>query len=68
MTRFTDKTIRFANQWTKITRDNKNRTFTFARGYQGQFSAHQLETLSFKWVANWSEAVQRANRLMEAYA
>lgn len=68
MTRFTEKTIRQASQWTKITRDNKDRTFTFARGYKGEFQANEIETLSFKWIANWSEAIDRANRSMEIYA
>ena len=64
MTRFTDKTVRSETQWVKITRDNKERSFTFARGDKGSFTAHQIETLTFKWVANWTEATERANRLM----
>lgn len=68
MTRYTDRTIRAAAQWVKITRDNKERTFTFARGYEGEFKAHEIETLSFKWVANWSEAADRANRMISTYA
>ena len=67
MTRFTDKTISTNSQWVKITRDNKERTFTFARGYAGQYQAHELQTLSFKWVANWTEAIDKANRTMAAY-
>jgi hypothetical protein len=64
MTRFTEKTIRTNGKWVKITRDNKQRTFTFAIGYQGEFTAYQIEgTLSFKWVANWTEATERAMRL-----
>lgn len=68
MTRFTEKTIRNSGQWLKITRDNKERTFTFARGYAGDFQAKELETLSFKWVANWTEAIERANRCISTYA
>lgn len=68
MTRFTERTIRAAGQWIKITRDNKERTFTFARGYEGQFKASEIETLSFKWVANWSEAQERANRAIATFA
>lgn len=64
----TEKTIRTESQWVKITRNNKNRTFTFARGYKNQISAHDIETLSFKWVANWTEAFDRANRMIAAYA
>jgi len=63
MTRWTDRTIRTDSKWVKITRDNKKRTFTFAKGYTGEFKAHDIEELSFKWIANWSEAVERANRL-----
>jgi len=68
MTRFTEKTVRTANQWVKISRDNTKRTFTFARGYVGQFTAHEIETLTFKWVANWTEALDRANRTLATYA
>lgn len=64
----TEKTIRTESQWVKITRNNKNCTFTFARGYKNQISAHDIETLSFKWVANWTEAFDRANRMIAAYA
>lgn len=68
MTRFTDRTIRASGQWIKITRDNKDRTFTFARGYQGQFQAAEIETLPFKWVANWTEAQEKASRTIAAFA
>jgi hypothetical protein len=68
MTRFTEKTIRTVTQWVKITRDNESRTFTFARGYKGEVIAHDISTLSFKWIANWTAALDRANRSMETYA
>lgn len=68
MTRFTDRTIRASGQWIKITRDNKERTFTFARGYAGEFKATEIETLPFKWVTNWTEATERANRTIATYA
>lgn len=68
MTRFTEKTIRAAGQWVKITRDNKDRTFTFARGYVGDAQAHEISTLSFKWVANWTEATDKANRTIATFA
>lgn len=68
MTRFTEKTIRADGQWVKVTRDNKERTFTFARGYEGNFQANEIETLSFKWVANWSEAIDRATKTISTYA
>ncbi len=60
--RLTEKYVRNDSQWVKITRDNKVKTFTFAKGYKNQFTAHEIETLSFKWIANWSEALDRANK------
>jgi hypothetical protein len=60
MIRYTEKTIRANGQWVKITRDNKERNFTFAKGLQGEYTAHTIETLPFKWVANWKEAIERA--------
>lgn len=68
MTRFTEKYVRTEHQWVKITRDNKERTFTFARGLNGNYQAHEIQTLSFKWVANWSEAIASANRTIATYA
>lgn len=68
MTRYTERTIRTSGQWVKITRDNKNRTFTFARGYANEFKAIEIETLSMNWVANWTEATDRANRTIATYA
>ena len=65
MKRFTDRTVRTETKWVKITRDNKKRNFTFAKGYKGKYTAQEQETISFKWVANWSEATDRANRLMD---
>ena len=66
--RFTEKYVRTDGQWVKITRDNKERTFTFARGYQGECKAHDVETYSFKWYANWTEATERAYKLIGMYA
>ena len=60
--RLTEKYVRNDSKWVKITRDNKVKTFTFAKGYKNQFTAHEIETLSFKWIANWSEALDRANK------
>ena len=67
MTRFTEKYVRTAGQWIKISRDNTKRTFTFARGYTGQYTTNEIETLSFKWVANWTEALDRANNTLAVY-
>jgi hypothetical protein len=63
----TEKTIRAYGQWLKITRDNKNKTFTFARGYDGSFTASQIQTYKFKWMANWMEALTFANQTIESY-
>ena len=68
MARFTEKYVRTDSQWVKITRDNQDKTFTFARGYEGQYQAKEIQTLSFKWVANWKEAIEKANRTIETYA
>jgi hypothetical protein len=64
----TEKTIRSASQWVKITRDNQQRKFTFARGYAGKYQAHEIHSLSFKWVPNWTEALDRANQTLATYA
>lgn len=66
--RFTERYVRAMGGWVKITRDNELRTFTFARGYTGDVTAVVIETLPFKWVANWSEAEERAERTLKAYA
>lgn len=68
MKRFTEKYVRAANQWVKITRDNQEKTFTFARGYTNEFKAHDIETLTFNWIANWREATERANQMIANYA
>lgn len=67
MTRFTEKTVRTSDQWVKITRDNTKRNFTFARGYKDETKCREIETLSFKWISNWTEAIERANRTMSNY-
>lgn len=68
MKRYTERTIRTSSQWVKITRDNESRIFTFARGYQGMVKAHDIETFSFKWIANWTEATDKAYRLINNYS
>jgi hypothetical protein len=64
----TEKTIRGDSQWVKITRDNKKRTFTFARGWAGEYQAHDIYELPFKWIPNWTEAIDRANRSIATLA
>jgi len=68
MTQFTDRTIRSDCQWVKITRDNKERTFTFARGYKGKYQAQEMQTYSFKYVPNWAEATEKATTIIATYA
>ena len=68
MPRFTEKYIRNNTQWIKIIRDNKQRTFTFARGYAGQFQAHQIDTWGFEWVKTWNDAIEKAKYKMEIYS
>jgi hypothetical protein len=67
MTRFTEKTVRTDGQWVKITRDNEKRTFTFARGWVSSHQAHEIDTFSFKWFSNWSEALDYANRQIQSH-
>jgi len=67
MTRFTEKYVRNDSQWVKITRDNVKRTFTFARGYKNEFKAHEISTLPFKWVANWTEALEKSEKMLATY-
>ena len=50
--------VRSQNNWLKITRDKNS--FCFARAYAGQLKASDIETLSFTWVANWNEAIEKA--------
>ncbi len=64
----TEKTIREFNQWVKITRDSQKRKFTFARGYEGSISAHEVEIISFAWVPTWKEALEGAKAKMQTYA
>lgn len=62
MSNLTFKYVRNESEWIKITRDNDKRKFTFARGYKGKAVAFERDTLSFKWISNWTEALDRANR------
>ena len=64
----TEKTIRNDSQWVKITRDNKKRTFTFARGFKNQIEAHNIETWGFEWVKTWNDAIEKANDKLVIYA
>lgn len=68
MKQFTEKYVRKNGQWVKIIRNNKDRTFTFARGYNHNFAAHDIETIKFKWIANWNDAIDHANRKIEIYS
>lgn len=64
----TEKYIRNETQWIKITRDNIAKTFTFARGYKGNYRAHEIQTYSFKWIPNWKEAMEKAEIRLSTFA
>lgn len=64
MAMITEKTFRTESQWTKVTRNNKDRSFTFARGYKGAFVADDTQTYPFRYVSNWKEAEAHALRGM----
>jgi len=68
MERMTEKTIRNNSQWIKITRDSKKRTFTFARGYKGEYKAHHIDTWGFESVRTWNDAIEKANDKLVIYA
>ena len=65
MKRFTERTIKTDSKWVKITRDNEKRKFYFAKGYNGNITAHESRELSFKWVWNWKEAQDCALRFAD---
>jgi hypothetical protein len=64
MANYTDRTIRANGQWVKITRDNKEKIYTFARGWEGEFKAHDCKTMPFKLLTNWVEATWFANLII----
>jgi hypothetical protein len=68
MTRFTEKTIRTETQWVKVTRDNKDRTFTFARGYNSNTKATEIQVFPFKYVSTWEDATEKATRMINNYS
>ena len=68
MTRFTEKTIRTNSQWVKIVRDNKERKYSFARGYNHNYSATEIRYCSFKYCANWAESLDFAQRMINSYS
>jgi hypothetical protein len=64
MNHFTRRTIRSNGQWVQITRDAKERQFVFASGYEDELRADDIKTYSFKYVSNWNEAIETANRII----
>jgi hypothetical protein len=68
MNRITDITVRSTFQWIKVTRDNSKKKFTFAVGYAGKPQAHEIYSLSFKWIPTWTDALDRANQTLVDYA
>jgi hypothetical protein len=68
MKRFTERYFRTETQWTKVTRDNQARKFIFARGHKGNFQAHEISELPFKWIPNWDSAKDRAESAMANFS
>lgn len=64
----TTRFLRTSYQWTKITRDQRYRQFTLARGHNGCAKAHHYQVFSFRYLPNWAEAEALALRNMETYA
>jgi hypothetical protein len=58
--RWTERTIRNQHQWCKITRDNLDRTYTFAYGREGEGRAYGIDLYPFKSIRNWSDAMDHA--------
>lgn len=50
------KILKNEMRWVQITRNNNNRTFTFAVGYTDEPIAYKSEKVSFVWVPNWESA------------
>lgn len=60
----TEKTICESGQWVKITRDAK-KGFTFARGWNGEFKAHDIKKWSAKYMPTWKDATEHAKQMIE---
>lgn len=63
-----ERYIRNKGPWVKITRDSKARTFTFARGYTGNFTAMEVQTARMTWIPTWRDAEEFAQRQIDTYA
>jgi hypothetical protein len=64
----TERYIRNKGQWVKITRDSKARTFSFARGYDGNFQAVTVQTWPMSAIPTWVDAEYFAQRAIDTYA
>lgn len=64
----TTRFLRTSYQWTKITRDQRNRQFTLARGFNGYLQAHHYQVFTFRYLPTWADAEALALRTMETYA
>lgn len=62
--------VRGFGQWVRVTRDNKNRTWTHARGHEGCAYSEHKETRKFgaRGFSNWSEAIDFALDMIRTYA
>lgn len=55
-------------QWVRITRDTTKRQWVFARGYEGELTAHEVSRWSFMPGMNmWAQAIEQAARLIIDY-
>ena len=52
----TTRTIRTDRQWVQITRNADIKTWTIARGWAGEFKAHDITHWPFKFAPTWVEA------------
>jgi hypothetical protein len=59
---YSRRIIRANKQWVQITRDGKDRMFIFAFGDENEFRAYEMTTCEFKYIANWKEALEWANK------
>jgi len=64
MAGYTVRTFHANGQWVKVTRDNINREYCFARGYEGDRFARDVCDAPFKHIKNWAEAIYCVIRIM----
>ena len=65
MAAYTVRTFRANGKWVKVTRDNINKTYFFARGYENEKGDVYVGDIQFKHMKNWTEAINCAIKIME---